>query len=98
LVPVLLQDAWRTGPRLLLTTARDLVMTDLRPKLPRIQAQTLVVWGRHDGILLPSRADEICALIPHSRLFVLPNAGHNPMWEQPAEFNTKVLEFLSSPE
>lgn len=96
LVPVLLQDAWRTGPRLLFTAARDLVLSNLRPKLPRIQAETLVVWGRHDGILLPARAEEICALVPHSRLFVLSNAGHNPMWEQPAEFNAHVLEFLGA--
>ncbi len=97
LVPVLLQDAWRTGPRLLFTAARDLVTSDLRPKLPRIQAETLVVWGRHDGILPPVRATEICDLIPHSRLCVLPKAGHNPMWEQPEEFNAEVLEFLGVP-
>ena len=97
LVPVLLQDAWRTGPRLLWNATRDLLTVDLRPKLEQIQADTLVIWGEHDGILPVPLADELCRLVPRSRLTVLPRAGHNPMWEQPHEFNAAVLDFLGLP-
>lgn len=96
LVPVLLQDAWRTGPRLLWNATRDLFTVNLRPKLEQIQAETLVIWGKHDGILPVSLADELCRLVPRSRAIILPRAGHNPMWEQPKEFNTAVLKFLGS--
>lgn len=96
LVPVLIQDAWRTGPRILLGAARDLVTSDIRPKLSRIRAETLIIWGLHDGILPLPLAEELRKFVPHSVLKVLPRSGHNPMWEQPAEFNAAVLEFLGA--
>lgn len=98
LVPVLIQDAWRTGPRILWGAARDLVTSDIRPKLSQIRAETLIIWGKHDGILPLPLAEEIRNLVPHSELKVLPHSGHNPMWEQPAEFNATVLEFLRAGE
>lgn len=94
LVPVLLQDAWRAGPRLLWSATRDLLSSDLRPKLPLVMSETLVIWGNHDGILPLSLGQELVTLLPRGRLLVLPNAGHNPMWERPLEFNRAVSNFL----
>lgn len=94
LMPVLIQDAWRTGPRILWGATRDLVTSDIRPKLSQIRAETLIIWGEHDGILPLPLAEELRRLVPHCQLKVLPHAGHNPMWEAPEEFNAVVLEFL----
>ena len=96
LVPVVIQDAWRTGPRILWSATRDLLSSDLRPKLPQIRSETLIVWGVHDGVLPLSLGQELASLLPTSRLLVLPRAGHNPMWEQPVEFNRAVSDFLRS--
>jgi pimeloyl-ACP methyl ester carboxylesterase len=32
--------------------------------------------------------------VPDARLVVIRGAGHNPMWEKPAEFDREVLGFL----
>lgn len=94
LMPVLIQDAWRAGPRILWSATRDLLSSDLRPKLPKVQSETLVIWGTHDGILPLALGQELAQLLRRSRLLVLPKAGHNPMWERPDEFNKAVTAFL----
>jgi pimeloyl-ACP methyl ester carboxylesterase len=95
LIPVLVQDALRTGPRTLVRSALDLLTTDLREKLPGIHAPTLVIWGERDGILPVRLSEKLRAHLPPGGIFrVIAGAGHNPMWERPALFNREVLEFL----
>nr|WP_301287233.1 alpha/beta fold hydrolase [Sphingobium sp. OAS761] len=63
--------------------------------LARIQAPTLITWGRDDkvnpldGALLPMR------MIPDATLHVFPRCGHWAMIERKAEFETLVLGFLT---
>ena len=63
--------------------------------LTRIQAPTLVTWGRDDrvnpldGALLPMR------FIPNCELHVFPNCGHWAMIERKAEFESVALAFLT---
>lgn len=97
LVPVLVADALRAGPLVLLNAARAVLSRDLREKLGAIRAPTLVIWGEHDGILPGAISRQICRHIPHCELLRLEEAGHNPMWEQPDSFNEAVLRFLSEP-
>jgi len=55
---------------------------------------TLVIVGELDEMFLePSR--RIAASTPKSRLVVLPNAGHSPQFETPAEWFDAVNGFLS---
>lgn len=54
-LPTLLYDALRAGPWTLWSAAGELLRADLRPKLERIAAPALVVWGEHDT-LVPLRA------------------------------------------
>lgn len=62
--------------------------------LSRIQAPTLITWGRDDrvnpldGALLPMRA------IPNCELHIFPNCGHWAMIERKAEFEQVVSGFL----
>jgi pimeloyl-ACP methyl ester carboxylesterase len=60
----------------------------------RIEVPTLLVWGRHDRILRLDLAMELAATIPDSRLVVIDDAGHAPMFERPDEFNAAVGGFL----
>jgi pimeloyl-ACP methyl ester carboxylesterase len=95
-LPVLARDALAAGPFTLLRAARDLLAEDLREDLRRIRAPTLLVWGEHDTLIPPSIGDVLRAEIPDSRLLVIEGAGHNPMFDRPAEFDRAILAFLAS--
>ncbi len=71
----------------------QLASFDLRPDLPRIEAETLIVNGELDA----SRAGEQELLdgIQNARLAIVEGAGHFPWVEQPARFRDAVLPFLS---
>jgi len=67
---------------------------DLRPLLPRIQAPTLVLTGELDP-WGAGAASELAALIPDTRVVILPEVGHMPWIEDPERFRAEVLSFLS---
>jgi pimeloyl-ACP methyl ester carboxylesterase len=69
---------------------------DFRAHLNRVCAETLIVWGGRDVLTHPQRAFELASLIPQAHLTILPEAGHNPMWDQPELFSERVLDFLGS--
>ena len=94
-LPVLLADAWRAGPFTLASAARELLAADVSPRLARVRAPTLIVWGEHDSVVPPAVGEQLRAQVPGSRLVVIPGAAHNPMWDRPAEFNRALLEFLA---
>jgi proline-specific peptidase len=65
---------------------------DLRPKLARIAAPTLVLTGEEDFIAGPA-AQEFEAL-PNSRRVVIEDCGHISFVEAPEAFREAVLSFL----
>jgi pimeloyl-ACP methyl ester carboxylesterase len=65
-------------------------------RLPQIQAPTLIVWGRNDGLFPVSHARAAHAAIAGSTLRIIDRCGHNPQAEQPELFNRILLEFLST--
>lgn len=69
---------------------------DVRPRLSRIGASTLVVVGRHDWITPPQFAEELAQAIPGARLEVFERSGHYPFVEEPRRFARLVGEFLAS--
>jgi pimeloyl-ACP methyl ester carboxylesterase len=95
LLPVLLADGLRSGPRSLTHASVQLLRADWRTKLPQIQAPTLVIWGEHDRICPLAIGRAIEAAIAGARLVVVAGAAHNPMWERPDVFDREVMDFLS---
>jgi pimeloyl-ACP methyl ester carboxylesterase len=89
-----LADAVRAGPHTLVQATRRLLSDDVRPLLPQIRCRTLVVWGGLDPLLPLEHGEAFARSIPGARLVVMPDAAHNPMAEQPDEFNRILLEFL----
>ncbi|HET7201451.1 MAG TPA: alpha/beta hydrolase [Burkholderiales bacterium] len=70
------------------------VNEDLRPALPEIRAETLVVWGAQDA-LAPVRTGKVLALkLPRARLVVIARAGHEVMLEAPERFRAVLEPFL----
>lgn len=58
----------------------------LRKWLHRIDVPTLIVWGEGDKLFPPRYGEEYRALIPGSRLEVLPACGHLPQVEKADAF------------
>ncbi|WP_404800022.1 alpha/beta fold hydrolase [Amycolatopsis eburnea] len=58
---------------------------------PRVQAPTLVVWGREDRVISVKRAVRTARAIPRARLLVLPRTGHVAQMERPVVVAKAVL-------
>jgi pimeloyl-ACP methyl ester carboxylesterase len=94
-LPVLILDTLRAGPATIWRAARELLASDIRDTLRRIDAPTLIIWGERDTIVPHRLGYELAASLPGATLLVIPGAGHNPMWERPKPFNRAVLDFLA---
>ncbi len=66
----------------------------LRPWLHRIGVPTLLLWGERDGIVTPDYGARWRAAIPGASLEAIPDAGHFPLWEQPAASVAVLYRFL----
>ncbi|MFQ5401333.1 MAG: alpha/beta fold hydrolase [Anaerolineae bacterium] len=69
---------------------------DSTPTLAEIEVPILIIHGAEDQIIPLAEAEAMHDAIPHSRLVVIPDAGHLPNLEQPDEFNDAVLDFIES--
>lgn len=96
-LPILVGDAFQAGAPTLARAVVELLTTDITPKLRRIQSPTLVVWGERDTITPVDAGRRLCSHLPNGRLAVIERAGHNPMWEYPAAFNTLITNYITQP-
>ncbi len=69
------------------------VNEDLKPFLPRIENQTLLIWGENDKSVPVSDAREMKNLIPNSTLKIIKQAGHFPFLDNFQDFSTVLLDF-----
>lgn len=95
LLPLLVHDALRAGPTTIWRAAREILDQDVRKDLESITVPTLLVWGENDSLIPPAIGHILREEIANSRLVILKNAGHVPMFDQPQEFNATVLAFLA---
>jgi pimeloyl-ACP methyl ester carboxylesterase len=69
------------------------------PLLSTITARTLIVHGDRDPLYPVPLAVEMYQAIPKSALWVVPDAGHGPIYgERSALFAQTAVEFLKLPE
>ena len=66
----------------------------LSKRLYRLTAESLVLWGASDRLIVPAYAERWKTLIPHARLEVIGDAGHMLPYEQPDTFVRAVTGFL----
>ena len=64
--------------------------------LPSIDVPTLVIVGEHDQITPPEQSRLMVDRLPNARLEIVPQAGHMANIENPDEFNTALLRFISA--
>jgi proline iminopeptidase len=74
--------------------ARDRLTYDVRPRLGKITAPTLVLTGRHDKIAPPFASEEILKGIPHAQQEMFEQSGHRLMREENDKFLRTVRGFL----
>jgi pimeloyl-ACP methyl ester carboxylesterase len=67
---------------------------ELTKKVNTITADTLIVWGREDGVVPWPHGEVLAAAIPRARLTVITDAGHTPMREKRETFQRLVHNFL----
>ncbi len=64
--------------------------------LAALQVPALVVVGEQDALTPVADARAMVDAVPDGRLVVLPDAGHLPAMESPAEFADAVLAYTPS--
>lgn len=69
---------------------------DYRPTLAEAGVPALVLVGADDFYTPLPQAEELLRHLPDAGLAVIPDAGHLPGAEQPADFNRHLLAFLDS--
>jgi pimeloyl-ACP methyl ester carboxylesterase len=75
-------------------TARAIRRLNLTPHLATLTVPSLVIFGRQDHIVPLSEGLLIQQHVPHSRLVVLDQCGHFPMYEQAQCYLDTVCGFL----
>ena len=70
---------------------------DMTDSMHHVEVPTLLVVGADDQITPPECLVRAEAIIPESRLLIVPHAGHMTPLETPAVFNAAVLAFLRGP-
>lgn len=93
-LPRMIRDSLRVGPLQLWRLSFDILHTDVIPSLRSVRSPTLVFWGAKDRLLPSALGEVFCREIPDCRLVVLPDGGHVPMLECPAELHRHLLGFL----
>ena len=63
-------------------------------RLYRVRADTLIVWGRSDRLIVPAYAERWARLIPRATIELVADAGHMLPYEQPDAFADAVSRFL----
>ncbi len=73
-----------------------IVSFDTRNKLHRIKAETLVVHGTHDVLILPEEAEALVKNISNSDFQLLKDTGHAIHIENPGLFVKVILRFINT--
>jgi pimeloyl-ACP methyl ester carboxylesterase len=67
---------------------------DAEAQLGKIQAPTLITFGKHDQCTSTRFAEPLTTNIKHSELIVFEGCAHAPIYEKVEEFNQRTLAFL----
>lgn len=94
-----LEDTAKSDRAVSASAFRELIVTDLRPELPRITAPTTVLYIRfNDPRMTNEMVDGVYsasfATLPSARLKRIDDSAHFIMLDQPAVFAAEVNAFL----
>jgi len=70
------------------------IATDsIEKRVSGLHTPTLIVWGEQDRVIHVSTADILHKLMPRSQVIIMPQVGHMPMLERPAQSAKDYLKF-----
>ncbi len=100
--PSLLADRWdyyaqQTGLTPIAPLARRLDILgrlDLRPILPEITGEILLLQGNEDRLVARKYYDELLAGLPHAKGVLMPLVGHQPHFTHPEALAQAITDFL----
>jgi pimeloyl-ACP methyl ester carboxylesterase len=64
--------------------------------LPRIRKPALIMHGATDTTLKPEIVDQQKTVLPHAQVYIMPNAGHTPFWQDTSAFNQRLRAFVET--
>jgi pimeloyl-ACP methyl ester carboxylesterase len=76
--------------------ARLVTEPPLEQQVQNLATPTLIVWGDHDRALSDTGAEVLRKLMPNSSVIILPDVGHLPMLEVPAQAAADYIAFRGS--
>jgi pimeloyl-ACP methyl ester carboxylesterase len=75
-------------------TMKIILSEDFLPELPKIDKETIIIWGKEDKILPLKYAFIFKENIKNSKLEVLPGIGHSPHLEYPEKLAEILIKNL----
>ena len=91
---IMLRDYARAGLKRVIQTIKIALDDRIEDKLPFITARTLVIRGEYDPIVPQRWAEEVCRLLPHGDLIVIPGAAHTINYTAPDALVQAIRPFL----
>jgi pimeloyl-ACP methyl ester carboxylesterase len=70
-------------------------LLDMPLLLDPVPCPVSIFWGDKDAIFGRSDQEDILRRIPHARLHIFNEVGHDPHWEVPEEFTRRLLEEMA---
>jgi pimeloyl-ACP methyl ester carboxylesterase len=86
---------YKNAPPLLRRTMSNVLDAELHDDFSKIQAETLLIWGRDDTVTPLWIAELKHEQIPNSHLEIVDGARHSPQYTHVAEATKFVADFLS---
>jgi pimeloyl-ACP methyl ester carboxylesterase len=92
-------DQWEGGLGQALWLARvagfdERHTAEFEPLLSSMETPTRIVWGEHDAWLEPEVSERIERQLPQADRVLLPEAGHFPMEDRPADLAKALADWL----
>jgi pimeloyl-ACP methyl ester carboxylesterase len=92
---IMFTDYARAGLKRVVHTIKIALHDRIEDKLPHIVAPTLVIRGEDDALVPQQWAEEVCTLLPHGQLSVVPRTAHTMNYTSPDVFVAAIRPFLA---
>jgi pimeloyl-ACP methyl ester carboxylesterase len=94
-IGLVLGSVLRRSPVRLVSATRATLRANVGAELEAVAGvPMLLVWGERDTIVPPGIGQALCRRLPSAQLAIIPDAGHQPMWEKPEAFNRVLTAYL----
>ena len=97
IVPIVLRDYARVGPRHLLAELGHMLRHRIEDVLPSVVAPTLVLRGTFDRVAPRRWVEEAAAMLPSGAAVEVPYGGHAAHYSRPGAVAREVVRFLAHP-